>query len=184
MCFCTWLAFILRLDEFISPINFNIYPAIISIAISVPIFWIFGLYRTIFRFSGTSIILTILYATFIYGLIYFLAVGVYGIQSTQKYIGLTVPRSIGAIQPMLLFFAIVLSRLSARYLLISKIHLKIIFKKKKVLIYGAGDAGRQLVLSLENSPEYEVIGFLDDNIQIHRQIILEKLFFHQINCKN
>ena len=139
--FCTWLAFILRLDEFISPINFNIYPAIISIAISVPVFWIFGLYRTIFRFSGTSIILTILYATFIYGLIYFLAVGVYGIQSTQKYIGLTVPRSIGAIQPMLLFFAIVLSRLSARYLLISKNSFKNNFQnKKKVLIYGAGDA--------------------------------------------
>ena len=46
---CTWLAFSLRLEELILFRYFNLYPAIISILISIPIFWIFGLYRTIFR---------------------------------------------------------------------------------------------------------------------------------------
>ena len=41
-----------------------------------------------------------------------------------------------------------------------------------MLVYGAGDAGRQLVISLENSPEFKVKGFLDDNIELHRQILL------------
>ena len=121
---CTWLAFILRLEKFISFTEFNFYPAIISILIAIPIFWLFGLYRTIFRFTGTSIIITILSSTFIYGLIYFLAVGIYGIQSTQNYLGLNVPRSIGVIQPMLLFFAITLLRILVKYILINKINLK------------------------------------------------------------
>ena len=175
---CTWLAFVLRLEELILLKDFNFYPAIISILIAIPIFWVFGLYRTIFRYTGTSIILTILSSTFIYGLVFFLAVGVMGIQSTQVYVGLNVPRSIGIIQPMLLFFTIVLSRLSARYILINSINFeKKSQNKKKVLIYGAGDAGRQLVVALENSLEFEVIGFLDDNNQLNRQIILGKTIY-------
>ena len=62
----------------------------------IPIFWSFGLYRTIYRYSGTSIFLTILSATFVYGLIYFSVIGVYSIEG--------VPRTIGILQPMLLFF--------------------------------------------------------------------------------
>jgi FlaA1/EpsC-like NDP-sugar epimerase len=44
--------------------------------------------------------------------------------------------------------------------------------KKNVFIYGAGEAGRQLVISLENNPEFKVIGFLDDNDQLHEQVLL------------
>ncbi len=69
---CTWLAFILRLEQLILFKDFNFYPALISIAIALPIFWLFGLYRTIFRYAGLSIILKILTATFLYGFIFFL----------------------------------------------------------------------------------------------------------------
>ena len=37
---CTWLAFVLRLEEFILLKNFNFYPAAISVIIAIPIFWI------------------------------------------------------------------------------------------------------------------------------------------------
>lgn len=92
---CTWLAFALRLEEFILFKDFNFYPALISIVIAIPIFWLFGLYRTIFRHTGLSIIFTILVSTLVYGLLYFLIIGVYSIQG--------VPRSVGIIQPMLFF---------------------------------------------------------------------------------
>ena len=36
----------------------------------------------------------------------------------------------------------------------------------------AGDAGRQLVIALDNSPEFKVIGFLDDNEQLHKRVLL------------
>ncbi len=165
MCFiCTWLAFVLRLEELILFKDFNFNSALISIFIAIPIFWLFNLYRTIIRFAGLSIIFTVLISTLIYGSIYFLFIGIFGIQG--------VPRSIGVIQPMLLFFAILSSRLLIKYLLVGNFGTKKYSNKKNVLIYGAGDAGRQLVIALENSPEFRVVGFLDDNVLLHRQIIL------------
>ena len=46
--------------------------------------------------------------------------------------------------------------------------------KCNLLVYGAGDAGRHLVIALENSNEFKVIGFLDDDRQLHKQVILNK----------
>ena len=91
----------------------------------------------------------------------FLIIGVYGIQG--------VPRSIGILQPMLLFFAIISSRLIVKFLLSFDYNQNKIDNKKNVLVYGAGDAGRQLVIALDNSPEFKVIGFLDDNEQLHKK---------------
>ena len=45
--------------------------------------------------------------------------------------------------------------------------------KKNVIIYGAGEAGRQLVISLKNNPEFKVIGFLDDNEKLKKKIFIE-----------
>ena len=60
---CTWLAFVLRLEQFITFSDINFYPAIISIILAIPIFWLFGLYRTIYRYT-ISLILNILSSTF------------------------------------------------------------------------------------------------------------------------
>ena len=180
----TWLAFVLRLEEFILYNDFNLYPAVISIIIAIPLFWLFGLYRTIYRYTGISMISTILAATFLYGLIFFLIIGVYGIQSVPNYIGQAVPRSIGVLQPMLLFFSIIGIRLSVKYILIKNLNIRDkLDNKKNVIIYGAGDAGRQLVVALENNSEFEVVGFLDDNDQLHRQIILGKVIYSPSKLK-
>jgi len=166
---CTWLAYIIRLEELILFKNFNFYSSIISVTIAIPIFWLFGLYRTIFRYTGLSIIFTILISTFVYGLLYFLVIGVYSIQG--------VPRAIGILQPMLLFFGIISSRLGIKFILSFNFSSQKSSSKKNVLVYGAGDAGRQLVIALENSPEFKVIGFLDDNKQLHRQVLLGKIVY-------
>ena len=50
-------------------------------------------------------------------------------------------------------------------------------------MYGAGDAGRQLVIALENSPEYRVIGFLDDNKSLQRQVLLGLTIFDPNNLQ-
>ena len=172
---CTWLAYFIRLEEIILFRDFNFYPALISVIISIPILWLFGLYRTIFRFSGLSIIFTISTSTFIYGLLYFLIIGVYSIKG--------VPRSIGVLQPMLLFFAIICSRLLIKFMLAKSYKLKRTQDKRKVLIYGAGDAGRQLAIALENSPEFKVVGFLDDNKQLHRQVLLGLTIYSPLKLK-
>ncbi len=181
---CTWIAFLVRSEYWLSikpEINasilfkdFNIYTTLVSLIIAIPIFWLFGLYRTIFRYTGFSIFFTILISSTVYGLLYF-SIGVYGIE--------LVPRPIGFFQPVLLFFAVLSSRLGVKYLLGGDVDFKNTFNKKKVLVYGAGDAGRQLVTALENSPEFKVIGFLDDNPQLHKQILLGKIIYSPLKLK-
>ena len=163
---CTWLAFCLRLENLILLKDLNFLAALTSIIIAIPVFWLFGLYKTIFRYTGLSIILTIFSSTFFYGFLYFLVIGVYGIKE--------IPRSIGIIQPMLLLIFIIISRLSVKYILTEDLSNKKKTNKKNILVYGAGDAGRQLVMALENNIEFNVIGFLDDNIQLHKRNLLGK----------
>ena len=171
--FCTWLAFYLRLEELVRINDVTTLAVGISVLLAIPIFWLMELYKTIFRFQGSSIIFTVFIATFTYALIYFSVIGIYGIQG--------IPRSIGIIQPILLFLAISASRITIKFLFLSN------FKKSKnktnVLIYGVGSAGRQLFLSLENNLEMKVVGFLDDDPQLHKQIILGQMIFDPLNIK-
>ena len=170
---CTWIAFLLRSEYWISlkptieiPLlyqDLNFKSALFSAMIAIPIFWVFGLYRTIFRYTGFSIFFNILIASLIYGFLYFI-IGVLGIK--------LIPKPIGFVQPIILFSAILTSRLSVKYIFSDNNEFKSSVNKKKVLVYGAGDAGRQLVNALENSPEFKVVGFLDDDNQLHKQILL------------
>ena len=62
--------------------------------------------------------------------------------------------------------------------------------KRKVLVYGAGEAGKQLVNSLKNNPEFKVIGFLDDNKKLQKKNLQSKKIYplnkieHLIKNKN
>jgi FlaA1/EpsC-like NDP-sugar epimerase len=161
---CTWLAFYLRLEQFVYINDITILAAIISIVFAIPIFWLTGLYKTMLRFAGSSIILTVFVAIINYSLLYFAIIGIYGIQG--------IPRSIGVLQPVLLFLTILSSRIIIKYLFAESNTLKNSKIKKNILIYGAGAAGRQILAGLENNPEMKVVGFLDDDAQFHRQIVL------------
>ena len=173
---CTWLAFYLRLEEFVKINDTTIVPILLSIFLAIPIFWLLGLYRAIFRFTGLSIFFSTSIAVFIYGLLYFSIIGIFGIQN--------VPRSIGLIQPLLLFFGIISSRLSIKHLLSISHSFKDNSKnKKRVLIYGAGSAGHQLLVSLENNIEMKVVGFLDDNHRLHNQTILSQTIFSPLKLE-
>ena len=171
--FCTWIAFYLRLEEFIKINNITILAVLISIFLAIPIFWLSGLYKTMFRFAGLSIILTVFVAISAYSLLYIAVITIYGIQG--------IPRSIGILQPMLLFFGILCSRIIVKYLFINNPRNS--KNKKNVLIYGAGSAGRQLLNILENNPEMETLGFLDDNPQFQKQVILGQTVHNPSNIK-
>ena len=66
--FCTWLAFYLRLEQFVKINEVTTLAVEISVLLAIPIFWLMGLYKTIFRFQGSSIIFTVFIATFAYTL--------------------------------------------------------------------------------------------------------------------
>ena len=166
----TWLAFYLRLDIFVPIRGVILNAAIISVGLALPIFWFIGLYQTIFRYSVSSIIFSASVALLLYGFLYFSIYGLYGVTG--------IPRSIGILQPMLLFFAITTSRLFLKYLLGGTY----LFNDKtlllkKTLIYGAGNSGQQLASSLINNYRLKVVGFLDDNNHLHGQTLQGKIIY-------
>lgn len=165
LCVLTvWLSFYLRLGEFIPLSESALVAAIVSIVIALPIFIVFGFYRAIFRYSGWSALMTVCKAVMIYALVYatiYTAVGIAG-----------VPRTVGLIQPMLLLLLVGASRAAARYWLggMYKNRLKMA-ALPKVLVYGAGTAGRQLAAAMSNSHEMRIVGFLDDDDRLHGHIL-------------
>ena len=162
------LAFYLRVGEWVSLFHHPEYKAMtpvwVSLALAVPVFVAFGLYRAIFRYSGWPALVTVGKAVGLYGLIFmaiFTLVGVPG-----------VPRTLGLIQPLLVLFLVGASRALARYwlggLYLSQLRLGTL---PKVLIYGAGSAGRQLANALANSYEMRVVGYLDDDDRLHGHVL-------------
>nr|WP_320442720.1 nucleoside-diphosphate sugar epimerase/dehydratase [Herbaspirillum sp. alder98] len=167
LCLCilsVWLAFYLRLGDFVYLSGNTLLAALASVGIALPIFVTSGLYRAIFRYSGLPALLTVARAVAIYGLIYACVFTAVGIPE--------VPRTIGIIQPILLLLAIGTSRAVAhawfggQYQSIVKRG-----KRPKVLIYGAGQTGRQLATAMTNSVEMAVIGFIDDDERLHGHVL-------------
>jgi FlaA1/EpsC-like NDP-sugar epimerase len=109
-------------------------------------------------------LLTVTRAVIIYGLLYasiFTAIGVNG-----------VPRTVGIIQPILLLLFVGASRAFARVWLGDQYNSILKRSEKpKVLIYGAGSNGRQLVAAMTNSNEMEIVGFLDDDDRLQGHVL-------------
>ena len=127
-----------------------------SILFSLPLFLAFGLYREIFRYSGWFALLTLLRAMCLYAFIFAVIFTVIGIEG--------VPRTVGLIQPILLVMLVGASRAFASYWLSNSYRKQLkLSAVPHVLIYGAGDAGRQLMGALSHSYEMQVVGFLDDD---------------------
>lgn len=165
LCVLTvWLAYYMRLGEFVALSGNALIATAVSIGISLFVFTVFGLYRAIFRYSDWPALMTIARAVAIYGLLYsaiFTAVGIN-----------EVPRTVGIIQPILLLLFVSASRVLARMWLGER-YQNILKKssRSKVLIYGAGRTGRQLAAAMVNSHEMQVVGFLDDDDKLYGNIL-------------
>lgn len=166
-CLCVltvWLSYYLRLGDFVSFSGSVLLVVGASVCIALPVFVVAGLYRAIFRYSGWPALLTVTRAIGVYALLFssiFTVIGVVG-----------VPRTIGIIQPILLLLFVGASRALVRVWLGDQ-YLSILTRAKrpKVLIYGAGTTGRQLVAAMANSYEMQVIGFLDDDHRLHGHVL-------------
>jgi len=152
-----WLAFGLRLDQWGYFQNQQWVVFLVAFIFSFPLFVSFGLYRAIFRYIGTAAFISLTRVFVIYTGLFFGVFTLYGVDG--------VPRSIGVIQPMLLFIGIGASRYFVRYWLGNINNVQKVFHRAQpiALIYGAGSAGRQLASVLTSNKDMLVKGFIDDD---------------------
>ena len=178
LCFFTvWFSFYLRLDKFLEIKNEVVWAALISVAIAIPLFFIFKLYKTVFRYSGLEIVPSTLPAFLTYAIIYCSIITLYGIDG--------ISRTVGIIQPFIFFLAFIASRLLLPYLLVVFSEDNKKFKNvTKALIYGAGNSGSQLVTALNKSNEIKVVGFLDDDNQLNGRFLNGIKIFPTTDIKN
>jgi len=150
-------SFSLRLGFLYFPEQDMFWAVILAPAIGAPIFYFFRLYRLVVRYIGLRSLWDVIQAISLYSavwglIIYMLALDM-NIESVEG-----IPRSVILINWMLSIIVIGGLRIFAYWFFTSSI------RKKNVIIYGAGSAGRQLSVALTQSDEYKVVCFIDDQV--------------------
>ena len=152
-------SFSIRLGYWYLPNNDLVFVIFGAPFIAIIIFIKFGLYRAMTRYASFDVLRSIFQAVSLYALVW----GVIGFMSAVD----GIPRSVILINWIFLLLAIGSIRIAANWVLTKGIVLKNNFQlevnRKRVLVYGAGEAGIQLVGALKYSFEYEPIGFIDDS---------------------
>lgn len=166
-----WLAMSLRLGEFYVETSFEKY-TIVSIWLisSVIIFWSLGVYNSVIRFINHNVVVLLSIAI--------LACSV-SLVVLDWFLKGGFPRTVPAI---FAFNAIILlggSRMFIRGVLLSRTQ----GAKNRVLIYGAGSSGSQLASALQNSFEFKVVAFVDDNAKSQGTVISGVKVFLPDNIK-
>ena len=165
-CLAWWLAYLFRFN-FDIPTNFStgmLDTALWVVPLQAACFVVFGLYQGVWRFASMPDLKRILKA------VVFSAFAVATIllmfpPST------VVPRTVLILAPMLLILIMGGSRFIYRAWKEHKLYGTASKLGKPVLVLGAGDAAVSLVKELARSPEWRVVGILDDDKRMHgRQI--------------
>lgn len=155
-CFISfWVAISLRLESWVwwKPVYW--VPTLCSVLLLWGVFGYFKVYKEIVSHLGMASVLKIVSALGVYTVIY---VSIFTVISVDD-----IPRSIGLMQPIILLAFVAGVRLIAQYILRPAIRSDDDHVVARILIYGAGVAGRQLCVALQMNGHYDVLGFMDDN---------------------
>ncbi len=158
-----WASFAIRLGE--------MWPALLqdvvwlfplAVVILIPAFALAGLYRPILRYADESLLYAIVLGAST-GILLMMAVWVFLREGI-------VPRSSWLIAWMVLIALVGGGRLLLRRYLRRRFRLSA--PRTPVIIYGAGDAGVQLVQALRYSTEFEPVVFVDDKSRLWGSVVL------------
>lgn len=159
-----WLAYYLRIGEFVSLNGAPTVAVVVSLVVAIPMLIISGLYRAVLRYGGVQVAAATIRACAGYGAIYATIFTAYGVAG--------VPRTVGFIQPLLLFTLIFLTRTSASYWLGGAYRkLSKPTPSTRTIIYGAGLSGRQLADAIDADGSMKAVGFLDDDLTLEGRTV-------------
>lgn len=162
---CFLAAMALRIENLRFLDNTSVW---LAIAISAPptvlVFYRLGLYRSILRFISGQVLQAIGCGV-IFSAVFLTA--------ASQLLAAPIPRSVPGIYALLLF----LSAGGLRFVMRSVLRAITQSVRTPVVIYGAGDAGRQLKDALENGQEYLPLAFFDDDPALHGTVISGRTVF-------
>lgn len=161
--FSLWAAFALRFGEMSPHIGGLNYWWIVAVAplVSIPVFYIFGLYRSMLRYMGIQVGWALTKGMAVSTLM--LLALVFFTQTSG------VPRSVFVIYFCLGILMMGGSRVLMRAYLMAVIRLS--QSKEAVIIYGAGSSGVQLATALVNANDSKVVAFIDEDKSIQGNLI-------------
>lgn len=151
--FSLWAAFALRYGSFNPDFSNLIWVVALAPIISIPVFYTFGLYRSMLRYMGIQVGWSIAKGMLVSALL--LSAVLYFTHTSG------VPRSVFIIYISLGVLLMGGSRVLMRAYLMTILRLH--HPKEAVIIYGAGSSGVQLATALVNANDTKVVAFLDDD---------------------
>lgn len=136
---------------------YNWYVVLLVSVLSLIIFVRLGLYRAVLRFITIKFTQVAIIGT---------ALSTGALLLTTFALQFSLPRTVLFLYFVFLSIFVIYTRFLWRALLTYDRH-----DKTKVIIYGAGNSGRQLLTALNQASNYLVVGFVDDNKSLHRTVM-------------
>lgn len=149
----------LRLDSLFFVTNPEVWLALLpAIPTAILVLHGLGFYRAVIRYIAVRALKSVFLAAMASGLV---------LAATTQFLRLPIPFPAPVIYSVLVFLLVGLSRFvfrEAAYQTQSQ-------RKERVVIYGAGAAGRQLVQTMRQGADYLPIAFLDDDPRTHGTMV-------------
>lgn len=161
LLFSVCLALTLRFGEMSWVLGDYFWVVILLPAVAIPIFISQGMYRAVVRYIGSKFVFTVVRAILIVFIVWAALIFM---------LDLSFPRTAIVITGLVALSLIFLSRYLARRILFLRTGSRAEKpSQRKVVIFGAGSAGRQLFNAILKIPHIYVVGFIDDdkNLQNH-----------------
>lgn len=168
--FSSWvLAYYLRYDSFELIRDESFVMSFLAVTLATLItFSAFGLYRAVVRYIGLRTMVAIAAGSLVSGVLLNFAIDanafLYSLSGNLNYV----------------FFAFT-GVAGIRLLLRELVTVSGRAAQHKVLIYGAGASGRQLLLALANSAEFRAVAFVDDDPSFHG-VMIRDVKVHSPDC--
>lgn len=156
-----WFAFAIRLFNYKTPVMAGLswWPVLV-IVLGISCLWLTGVYRAVIRSFNENFILRLAFAVIL---------NMLALYVVAKLRLAFVPMSIPIIFASLLFAWVWCSRAFIRIVINNTLYSHT--EKTRVAIYGAGNAGQQMALALDRSPNHIPVLFLDDHMGLQGQMV-------------
>lgn len=145
-----WLRFNLDLPEFY--LDSASWKLFLVLSIHAPVYWLFGLYRGIWRYASLMDLQRIILAVGLSAMIVAVAVFMLALP--------WISRSVLLLHPILLIVVMGGSRFAYRAWRDKMLYGRMVVEGEPVLVLGSGDAAERLLRELAHSPDWSVVGLL------------------------